>query len=222
MVNIPIKNINARQILDSRGNPTLEVTVEAGNGKGVFGVPSGASTGSAEAWELRDGGKDFGGKGVTQAIKNVNTIIAKNIRGMNVYGQKDIDDAMIALDGTPNKKHLGANAILGVSGAVVKAAASAKNVPVYKYIAFLHKSKGRWSGHSTGSASGGKLPKPMMVMIEGGAHGDTNLNLQEVMIMPRRDSITESIQIAAEVFYKLKSIQSSKALLRTYLNSGIS
>lgn len=208
MPNTPIQNIFARQILDSRGNPTVEVTVEAGSAKGTFGVPSGASTGSAEALELRDGGKEFGGKGVTKAVANVNTIIAKNIRGMNVFEQAHIDKALIKLDGTPNKKKFGANAILGVSGAVTKAAAAAKKVPVYKYVALLHKNK-----HL-------KLPKPMIVMIEGGLHGDTNLNLQEVMIVPRRDSITDSVRIAAEIFYCLKDILSGRRLGTNLGNEG--
>jgi len=208
MSNIPIKNIFARQILDSRGNPTVEVIVEAGTGHGTFGVPSGASTGSAEALELRDGGKDFGGLGVSKAVTNVNTIIAKNIRGMNVFDQADIDQAMIKLDGTPNKKKLGANAILGVSGATVKAAAAAKKVSVYKYVASLHKQKQL------------RIPKPMMVMIEGGLHGDTNLNLQEVMIVPRRDSITDSVRMAAEIFYCLKDILSGRRLGTNLGNEG--
>lgn len=209
MPNIPIKNISARWILDSRGNPTVEVMVEAGTARGVFGVPSGASTGSAEALELRDCGKAFGGLGVTQAVKNVNTVIAKNIRGMNVFAQAEIDKAMIDLDGTANKSKLGANAILGVSGAVCKAAAAAKKVPVYKYVALLHKNKKGW-----------KLPKPMMVMIEGGLHGDTNLNLQEIMIVPRRDSITESIQIASEIFHSLSKVLSAKRLGVNLGNEG--
>jgi len=186
----------------------VEVTVETAKGVGVFGVPSGASTGSAEALELRDGGKEFGGLGVNEAVKNVNMIIAKNIRGMNVFDQAEIDQAMIELDGTPNKKKLGANAILGVSGAVVKAAAIAKKLPVYKYVALLQKNK-----HL-------KLPKPMMVMIEGGLHGDTNLNLQEVMIMPRRDSMIESVRMASEIFYSLKQVLSGRGLGTNLGNEG--
>ncbi len=208
MPNIPIKNITARQILDSRGNPTVEVTVEAGSASGTFGVPSGASTGSAEALELRDGGKEFGGKGVLNAVKNVNMILAKNIRGMNVFDQKKIDQALIALDGTPNKKHLGANAILGVSGAVTKAAAAAKKVPVYKYISLLHKKKG-W-----------KLPKPMFNVINGGAHGDTNLNIQEFMLIPKFDSPTENIRVASEIFHALAKVLKSRNLATNLGNEG--
>lgn len=208
MPNIPIKNIIARQILDSRGNPTVEVTVEAGSGSGTFGVPSGASTGSAEALELRDGGQEFGGKGVLNAVKNVNTVIAKNIRGMDVFDQKKIDQALIALDGTPNKKHLGANAILGVSGAVAKAAAAAKKVPVYKYISLLHKKKG-W-----------KLPKPMFNVINGGSHGDTNLNIQEFMLVPKFDSAAENIRAASEIFHALGKVLQSRNLATNLGNEG--
>jgi enolase len=208
MPNIPIKNISARWILDSRGNPTVEVIVEAGTAKGVFGVPSGASTGSHEALELRDGGAAFGGLGVTQAVKNVNTVIAKNIRGMNVFDQEKIDKTLIDLDGTDNKRKLGANAILGVSGAVCKAAAAAKKVPVYKYVALLHK-KRQW-----------KLPKIMVNVINGGAHGDTNLDIQEFMLVPRRDSVTESVQIASEIFHHLASVLKGRRLGINLGNEG--
>lgn len=201
MPKIPIKNIVARQILDSRGNPTVEVTVEVGSAKGVFGVPSGASTGSAEAVELRDGGSKFGGLGVEKAVINVNYTIAKKLKGMNVFDQKKIDQTLIDLDGTPNKSKLGANAILGVSGAVLKAAAAAKKVSVYKYVALLHKNKKGW-----------KMPKPMFNLINGGAHGDTNLNIQEVVLVPRVDSVTESVRIASEVFHKLGEVLKSKGL----------
>lgn len=208
MPKVAIKNIVARQILDSRGNPTVEVTVFAGNAHGTFGVPSGASTGSAEALELRDGGKKYGGLGVERAVNNVNRVLAKEIKGMDVFAQKEIDAAMIGLDGTANKKHLGANAILGVSGAVAKAAASAKKIPVYKYIALLHKQKSL------------KIPKPMMVMIEGGLHGDTNLNLQEFMIIPKRDSIQESVRIASEIFHALGKVLSGLKLGINLGNEG--
>ncbi len=208
MPTTPIKNITARQILDSRGNPTVEVTVEAGSSSGTFGVPSGASTGSAEALELRDGGQEFGGKGVLNAVKNVNTVIAKNIRGMNVFDQKKIDQALIALDGTPNKSNLGANAILGVSGAVAKAAAAAKKVPVYKYISLLHKKKG-W-----------KLPKPMFNVINGGLHGDTNLNIQEFMLVPKFDSAAENIRAASEIFHALGKVLQSRNLATNLGNEG--
>lgn len=208
MANTPIKNIFARTILDSRGNPTLEVTVEAGTAKGVFGVPSGASTGSAEAFELRDNGKEFGGKGVSKAVANVNTIIAKHIRGMNVFEQKAIDDTLIKLDGTPNKKKLGANAILGASGAVCKAAAAAKKVPLYKYVALLHKKK-QW-----------KLPKPMFNVINGGQHGDTNLDIQEFMLVPKFDSMTENVRVASEIFHSLEKILKNRRLNTNLGNEG--
>lgn len=201
MSNTPIKNISARWILDSRGNPTVEVTVEAGTARGIFGVPSGASTGSHEALELRDGGKAFGGLGVTQAVKNVNTVIAKNIRGMNVFDQEKIDRVLIELDGTANKSKLGANAILGVSGAVCKAAAAVKKVPIYKYVALLHKNKNGW-----------RIPKPIMVFIEGGRHSDSNLNMQEFSIVPKRDSIIEGLRVASEVFQSLGKVLKAKKL----------
>lgn len=204
MGNVPIKNIFARQILDSRGNPTVEVTVDAGTARGIFGVPSGASTGSAEAWELRDGGKEYGGLGVTKAVANVNGIIAKNIRGMNVFDQKKIDGALLALDGTENKKNLGANAILGVSGAATKAAAIAKKTPVYKYVALLHKNK-----HL-------KLPKPMFNVINGGKHGDTNIDVQEFMVVPRFDSMAKNVRVASEIFHSLE-----KVLQRLRLNTNL-
>lgn len=208
MPHTPIKQIYARQILDSRGNPTVEVTVETAKGSGTFGVPSGASTGSSEAFELRDGGKDFGGKGVMNAIANVNKIIAKNIRGMDVFDQKDIDRALMELDGTPNKKNLGANAILGVSGAVMKAAAVAKKVPLYKYVALVHKKKG-W-----------KIPHAMFNVINGGQHGDTNLDIQEFMIVPKYDSISKSVQIASEVFHVLGEFLKARRLNTNLGNEG--
>jgi len=208
MTIIPIKNISARWILDSRGNPTVEATVEAGNFKGVFSVPSGASTGDAEALELRDGGKPFLGMGVTKAVANINNIIAKNIKGMNVLEQAKIDQAMIRLDGTPNKKNLGANAILGVSGAICKAAAGAKKVPVYKYVALLHKKKG-W-----------RIPKPIMVFIEGGAHADSNLDMQEFSIVPKRDHLKEGLQVASEVFHSLAKVLKTRKQITNLGNEG--
>ncbi|MEJ0021299.1 MAG: phosphopyruvate hydratase [Candidatus Doudnabacteria bacterium] len=200
MPNTPIKNILARQILDSNGNPTVEVTVEAGTARGTFGVPSGLSTGTAEAQELRDGGKEFGGLGVSKAVANVNTIIAKNIRGMNVFDQSLLDAALISLDGTSGKKKLGANAILGVSGAAAKTASLAKKIPVYKYVALLHKKKQL------------KIPKPMFNVINGGKHGDTNIDIQEFMLMPRFDSMSENVRVAAEIFHSLKKVLKGRRL----------
>src|SRR3989344_1909701 len=137
MAKIPIKNLQARMILDSRGEPTIEVTATTANGHGVFGVPSGVSKGKAEALDLRDGGRRFFGKGVHKALSNVNSVIASKIVGMDVLDQQKLDEALIDLDGMPNKSNLGANAILGVSGAVCKAAADSKNLSLYKYVGAL-------------------------------------------------------------------------------------
>lgn len=193
-----IKSIKARSILDSRGFPTVEVTVEAGNARGVFGVPSGASTGSAEALELRDGGSAFLGKGVEKAVFNVNHILAKKLKGKNVYEQEKLDKLMISLDGTVNKRKLGANAILGVSGAICKAAAGAKKKPLYEYIASLVGNKKL------------AMPKFMIVLIEGGLHGDTNINLQEFMIVPQKKKVWENLRLASEVFHNLAKILKTK------------
>lgn len=199
-------------ILDSRGNPTVEVLAETSSGVGVFGVPSGASTGKYEALELRDQTKDFGGLGVEKAISNINKVIAKKIEGMDVLDQKGIDKNLISLDSTDNKSRLGANAILGVSGAVAKAAAASKKVPLYKYVTLLHKSARGGSqpkadqplaGATTYGGKAWKLPKPMFNIINGGAHGDTNLDIQEFMIVPTGNKISESVKIAAEIFHQL-------------------
>jgi enolase len=208
MPKIPITNISARTILDSRANPTLEVTVTAGKATGVFGVPSGASTGSAEALELRDNGKEFLGKGVDKAVDNVNEAIAKKIKGMDVFDQLKIDNHMIKFDGTPNKSRYGANAILGVSGAIAKAAAAAKKQPVYKYIASLHKNKKL------------KLPKPMFNLINGGLHGDTNLDIQEFMVVPLTNSPKVAVRMAAEVFLTLKKVLQNRQLGTNVGNEG--
>ena len=208
MPKVPIKSITARQILDSRGNPTVEVTVEAGTVRGTFGVPSGASTGKAEALELRDGGKKYGGLGVERAVSNVNQVLAKKVKGMDVFGQKAIDSLMIELDGTWNKKHLGANAILGVSGAVAKAAAAAKKVPVYKYIASLHKVKL------------GKIPKPMFNVFNGGLHGDTNLNIQEFMLVPQTILASDSVRVGSEIFHSLGKVLKTRNLGTNLGNEG--
>ena len=159
-----IVSVHARQILDSRGNPTVEVDVETENGfLGRAAVPSGASTGEYEAVELRDGGKDYMGKGVLKAVANVNDIIAEEIVGMNVFEQNLIDQTMIALDGTPNKSKLGANAILGVSLAVARAAAEELGLPLYRYV---------------GGVSAHTLPVPMMNIINAGAHSDAPIAFQ--------------------------------------------
>ena len=188
-----IVNVHARQIFDSRGNPTVEVDVITE--KGVMGraaVPSGASTGEYEAVELRDGGKAFMGKGVSQAIKNVNTSIAEEIIGMSVFEQNSIDRAMIDLDGTPNKSKLGANAILGVSLATAKAAANELSMPLYRYI---------------GGVSANTLPVPMMNIINGGSHSDAPIAFQEFMVIPvKAIDFSHAIQMGSEIFHNLKKV----------------
>ncbi len=188
-----IANIHARQILDSRGNPTVEVDVTTE--KGFFGraaVPSGASTGEHEAVELRDGGSTYMGKGVFQAVKNVNETLAKALKGMSVFEQESIDKTMIDLDGTPNKSKLGANAILGVSLAVAKAAAAESNVSLYRYI---------------GGDSANTLPVPMMNIINGGSHSDAPIAFQEFMVMPvKAKTFTHAMQMGTEIFHNLKKV----------------
>ena len=194
-----IVSVHARQILDSRGNPTVEVDVETENGfLGRAAVPSGASTGEYEAVELRDGGKDYMGKGVLKAVANVNDIIAEEIVGMNVFEQNLIDQTMIALDGTPNKSKLGANAILGVSLAVARAAAEELGLPLYRYV---------------GGVSAHTLPVPMMNIINAGAHSDAPIAFQEFMIMPvNAKDFSHAIQMGAEVFHNLKKVLHDKGL----------
>jgi enolase len=191
---IEIQDVFAREIMDSRGNPTVEVEVIVEGGYvGRAAVPSGASTGIFEAVELRDGDKDrYLGKGVTKAVNNVNDEIAEAIIGMNVLDQVAIDKAMIALDGTPNKGRLGANAILGVSLACAKAAAEALGVSLYQYI---------------GGTNAKVLPVPMMNILNGGAHANNNVDIQEFMIMPvGADSFSKALQMCAEVFHNLKKV----------------
>ena len=188
-----IINIHARQIFDSRGNPTVEVDVTTENGvMGRAAVPSGASTGEHEAVELRDGGKDYMGKGVTKAVENVNTTLAEALLGYSVFEQNSIDEAMIELDGTPNKAKLGANAILGVSMAVAKAAANELNMPLYRYL---------------GGVSANTLPVPMMNIINGGSHSDAPIAFQEFMIMPvKAKSFSEALKMGTEIFHNLKNV----------------
>ncbi|RXR34684.1 phosphopyruvate hydratase [Flavobacterium piscinae] len=188
-----IIKVHARQILDSRGNPTVEVDVITENGiLGRAAVPSGASTGEHEAVELRDGGKAYMGKGVLKAVDNVNTIIAEEIVGMSVFEQNQIDKTMIELDGTPNKSNLGANAILGVSLAVAKAAANELGMPLYRYV---------------GGVSANTLPVPMMNIINGGSHSDAPIAFQEFMIMPiKATSFTHAMQMGTEIFHNLKKV----------------
>lgn len=194
-----IINIHARQIFDSRGNPTVEVDVITENGiLGRAAVPSGASTGEHEAVELRDGGKDFMGKGVSKAIENVNTTIAERIVGYSVFEQNLIDKAMIDLDGTSNKGKLGANAILGVSLAVAKAAANELGLPLYRYV---------------GGVSANTLPVPMMNIINGGSHSDAPIAFQEFMIMPvQATSFSHAMQMGTEIFHNLKKVLHDRGL----------
>ncbi|MDA0774660.1 MAG: phosphopyruvate hydratase [Bacteroidetes bacterium] len=188
-----IIKIHARQILDSRGNPTVEVDVITENGiLGRAAVPSGASTGEHEAVELRDGGKDFMGKGVLQAVANVNQKIAPVLVGTSVFEQNKIDQMMIDLDGTPNKSKLGANAILGVSLAAAKAAANELGLPLYRYV---------------GGVSAHTLPVPMMNIINGGSHSDAPIAFQEFMVMPvGAKSFTHAMQMGTEIFHHLKKV----------------
>lgn len=199
-VDMIIQNINAREILDSRGTPTVEAEVVLNNGtSAVAAVPSGASTGSNEALELRDGDKNrYFGKGVLKAVSNVNNIIAPALIGTNVYNQATIDEIMIELDGTDNKSNLGANATLAVSLAVAKAAAASKHVPLYHYL---------------GTANSNVLPIPMMNIINGGSHSDSPIAFQEFMIRPIGAlTFADGLRMGAEVFHSLKQILSSKGL----------
>ncbi len=188
-----IINVHARQIFDSRGNPTVEVDVETENGIiGRAAVPSGASTGEHEAVELRDGGKNFMGKGVLKAVENVNSILAEELLGVSVFEQNYIDGLMCEIDGTPNKSKLGANAILGVSLAVAKAAANELNLPLYRYV---------------GGVSANTLPVPMMNIINGGSHSDAPIAFQEFMIMPiKANSFSHALQMGTEIFHNLKKV----------------
>ena len=188
-----IINVHARQIFDSRGNPTIEVDVTTENGVlGRAAVPSGASTGEHEAVELRDGGKDYMGKGVLNAIENVNTLIAQELLGFSVFEQNKIDQMMIDLDGTPNKSKLGANAILGVSLAAAKAAANELGMPLYRYI---------------GGVSANTLPVPMMNIINGGSHSDAPIAFQEFMVMPvKAANFSQAMQMGSEIFHNLKKV----------------
>lgn len=194
-----IIGVHARQILDSRGNPTVEVDVTTENGvMGRAAVPSGASTGEHEAVELRDGGKSYMGKGVLKAVENVNTIIAEGILGMSVFEQNLINQMMIELDGTPNKSNLGANAILGVSLAVAKAAANELGMPLYRYV---------------GGVSANTLPVPMMNIINGGSHSDAPIAFQEFMIMPvKAQDFTHAMQMGTEIFHNLKKVLHDRGL----------
>ena len=194
-----IKKIHARQIFDSRGNPTIEVDVITETGTlGRAAVPSGASTGEHEAVELRDGGSDYMGKGVSKAVSNANDILAPAIIGISVFNQTEIDHKMIDLDGTPNKSNLGANSILGISLAVAKAAAAEKKIPLYRYI---------------GGDDVCTLPVPMMNIINGGSHSDSPIAFQEFMIVPvLAESFTHAMQMGSEIFHHLKLVLKNRKL----------
>ena len=195
-----IESIHARQILDSRGNPTVEVDVITESGAfGRAAVPSGASTGTHEAVELRDNDKKrYVGKGVTKAVENVNSKIAEEIVGFSVYDQSLIDKVMLELDGTPNKGNLGANAILGTSLAIAKAAAMEAGLPLYRYV---------------GGINANTLPVPMMNILNGGSHADNKIDFQEFMVMPvKADTFSESLRMGTEIFHTLKKVLHDKHL----------
>lgn len=196
---LPIRDVYAREILDSRGNPTIEVEVLAGEKVvGRASVPSGASTGKYEAVELRDGGGRYGGKGVQRAVEHVNDQLAGAVIGMNVFDQTEIDRVLIKTDGSANKGNLGANALLGVSLAAAHAAASALRIPLYKYL---------------GGVNAGKLPVPMMNILNGGAHADNTLDIQEFMIMPvGAKDFKHGLRMCAEIYQSLKQLLKERGL----------
>ena len=202
-----IKSIKAREILDSRGNPTVEVDVELSDGSfGRAAVPSGASTGAFEAVELRDGGERYLGKGVLSAISNIQKEIAPKLIGADPFAQRTIDKLMIDLDGTANKSKLGANAILGVSLAVARAASNSKKTPLYKFI---------------GGENADLLPVPMMNILNGGAHADTNVDIQEFMIAPiGAKNFKEALRWGAEVYHALKSVLKKRGLATSIGDEG--
>ncbi|NDF03205.1 MAG: phosphopyruvate hydratase [Actinobacteria bacterium] len=202
-----IKAIKSREILDSRGNPTVEVEVTLSDGSiGIAAVPSGASTGAHEAVELRDGGDRYGGKGVLKAIAGINNEITPKLIGLDAADQKAIDKLMIDLDGTENKSKLGANAILGVSLAVAKAAASSTNTPLFKYV---------------GGAKANLLPVPMMNILNGGAHADTNVDIQEFMIAPfGATSFKEALRWGTEIYHSLKAVLKKNGLATSIGDEG--
>jgi enolase len=202
-----IENVHARQILDSRGNPTVEVEVALKSGsRGRAAVPSGASTGEFEATELRDGGDQWLGKGVTQAVANVNGELAQAVVGLDATDQAGLDQAMIALDGTPNKSRLGANAVLGVSLAAAHAAAAEENLPLWRYL---------------GGEAAHVLPVPMMNVLNGGAHADNSVDFQEFMIVPcGAPTFSEGLRYGVEVFHALKRVLSKRGLATAVGDEG--
>jgi enolase len=202
-----IVDIHGRQILDSRGNPTVEVDVTLADGTtGTAAVPSGASTGAHEAWELRDGGDAWMGKGVMKAVSNINDKIADELIGMDALDQIALDQAMIELDGSPNKKNLGANAILGVSLAAAQAAARYCELPLYRYL---------------GGSNARLLPAPMMNILNGGQHADNSVDVQEFMVMPLGfDTFSDALRCGCEVFHNLKKVLHDKKLSTTVGDEG--
>lgn len=206
-----IKKVIAREILDSRGHPTLEAKVILKNGIiGLAKVPSGASTGSHEALELRDSGVRYGGKGVLKAVKNANTKISKALTGMNIVELSKIDQKMITLDGTKNKRRLGANAILGVSMAAARAGAEHLGVPLYKYLRRIYKIKEK----------GYRLPIPTMNILNGGRHADNNLSIQEFMIIPRHKLLRERVRMGAQIFHTLAALLSQRGYATSVGDEG--
>jgi enolase len=204
MKNDKIKSIFAREILDSRGNPTVEVDLKTDSGVFTSSVPSGASTGINEAKEIRDGGERYHGKGVLKAVGNVNNIISKELEGEDVLNQEKIDNKMIEIDGTKDKSNLGANAILGVSMASMRAAAFLKGIPLYKYIADIFGNDSLF------------LPRPSFNILNGGAHAANNLDIQEFMIAPLENRFSESLRISSEVYHDL-----GKIIYEKYSSKGI-
>ena len=200
-----IVDVRAREILDSRGVPTVEVEVETEKGYvGIASVPSGASTGSKEALELRDNDERFFGKGVLKAVNNVNTVLRDAVIGLEVSHQKEIDNTMIKLDGTPNKSKLGANAILGISIACIKAAANESHKEIYEYL----------------NPREHKIPKLMFNIINGGMHSKNNLDIQEFMIVPKKETFKESLRCASEVFHALKELLDAQSLTTSVGDEG--
>ena len=198
-----ILDIKSRQILDSRGFPTIETDIYVENGFGRSSIPSGASTGTREALELRDNDEKYMGKGVEKAVSNVLNVIKPNIINKNFNSQKELDELLIKLDGTLNKNNLGANAILSVSLAYLKACSNSKNLPLYKYLGKKY-----------------SLPRCMMNILNGGLHADNNLDFQEFMIMPNKDSIHDQLRIGSEVFHNLKNILKEKGLITSVGDEG--
>lgn len=206
-----IKKISGQEILDSRGNPTVRATVVLADGtRASASAPSGASVGSHEAWELRDKGKRYNGKGVRKAVKGIDTEISRALKGMDIFNQRNIDDAMIALDGTVNKRRLGANAMVAVSMACARAGAQSKKIPLYRYLRKLHGIR----------IKGWKLPLATINIINGGVHADNGLDVQEFMVVPFGSSFERRVQIGAEVFHVLKSILQEKKMVTSVGDEG--